>query len=182
MVRRYLRQQPITVSQNPGTDYRHSFAPADEAGLGANLSAALVAQKVGVQIDGQRESLASFADFRAADCKHGGGYIGEPDHGPRLDGPEGIQRIFGNRHSADNSVFSSLFDKKLDGARASRFPDVLLNTRHSEFPFFQNKTDKIQNRLSNQQPIHLLQISLIEDFKKFSDQFFVEHYRICFRV
>ena len=143
MVGGHLGQQAAVVTDNLCPYDGHPFALADKARLSPYFTAALVTQQVGIQINGQRKSLAFFTKLVAADSQHGGRDIGQPEHGSSMDGSKGIQCAAGYRHFADNTIFSAFFNKKFDLAFAFYLIDVLLDVFHLEhLRIFEKITDK----------------------------------------
>jgi hypothetical protein len=130
MVGGHFGQQSIIITDDPCSYHCHAFAFADKARLGPNFTAALITQQVCIQINGQWESLAFFSELRVTDGKHGRRNIGQPEHGPGVDGAKGIQGTLAYRHSADHTIYIAFFNKKFDITRASCFIDVLLNVLH----------------------------------------------------
>ena len=66
MVGGYLRQNAAVITGHQGSDYRYATAFANKACLRFYFASPLVAQKVGIQINGQGKPLALLAELRIA--------------------------------------------------------------------------------------------------------------------
>jgi hypothetical protein len=117
MGRRDLGEEAILFSGDPGADNDYPSAPSDQTGFRLQFSLTLVSEERRMKVDGQGESFPVFSDFGLSDGQNGGRYVGQPDHGPGLDGAEGIADPVRDGHSADDPFLASLFNGKLDFSR-----------------------------------------------------------------
>ena len=82
MGRRYFSQKSTAVSGHPCSNHGHPFALFDKAGLRKDFPAALIAKKVCININRQGKTLTLFSEFGGSNSQYGGGYVGQPEHGP----------------------------------------------------------------------------------------------------
>jgi hypothetical protein len=117
---RNLGEKTIVFPKDPGADDDHSTTAPDQSGLSPNFPLLLVAQKRCVQIDRQRESLPLLPDLRLSNGQNRCGYIGQPNHGSRLDGPKRVADAVRDGHPADNPFFAPLLDEEFNSPGAPK--------------------------------------------------------------
>jgi hypothetical protein len=127
---RDLCEQAAVFPCDAGPDHDYPATTSNQACFSPQFALTLVSQERRVKVNGKRESFSVFSDLRFSNGKNGGRDIGEPQHGPRLHGAEGVPDAICDGHATNDPFPASLFYEEFDFACPSGRPKMLLECIH----------------------------------------------------